>query len=131
MLSATLSSTAASAGLIALRPRSKQKSRGTSIVTAPSLRWPMTTGVFSNHDASHLRSTASAAANSVFCSAALGATGGGDAADGQTERRRRDAGAAGERERDDHRDKRSHRKVVTKMRPSTGWCRLSESNGSV
>ncbi len=81
MLSATLSSTAASAGLIVLWPGSKQKSRGTSIVTAPSLRWPMTTGVFSNQDASHLRSTASAAASSVFCSATLGATDGGDATD--------------------------------------------------
>src|SRR6185369_5438861 len=76
---ATLSSTAASAGLTVSWPGSKQNSRGTSMTTAPSWRWATTTGVPLNHDASHCRSTASVEAAAVRCCAAVG--GGVDAAD--------------------------------------------------
>ena len=50
MLSASLSSTAARGGFTLLRPASKLNSRGTSTVTAPSLRSAMSTGVPLNHD---------------------------------------------------------------------------------
>src|SRR4249919_89608 len=74
---ATLSSTAASAGLTASWPGSKQNSRGTSTTTAPSGRCATTTGVPLNHDASHCRSTASVDAAAVRCCAGVG---GADAA---------------------------------------------------
>ena len=84
----TLSRTAASAGLTASRPGSKQNSRGTSTKTAPSARCPTTTGVPLNHDASHWRSTASFAAASVRCCAGVGGSAGGAGGAARLDRRR-------------------------------------------
>ena len=69
-----------------LLPASKQNSRGTSIVTLPSARCAMSTGVPLNHDCSQARSAARAPGEAARWSAVTGAAGFGAGAE---------AGAAG------------------------------------
>jgi hypothetical protein len=88
-LSATLSSTAASAGLTLALPASKLNSRGTSTLIAPSPRCAIFTGVSRNHVPSHCRSTASASAAAVRCAGVVGGGGSGRGSRRRSPRARR------------------------------------------